>query len=57
MPIGWGEIPYREVFSRLRGYEGVLMLELKPRYSPYYAEALQDLRRLAEEYGLVNQKG
>jgi len=57
MPIGWGEIPYREVFPRLRGYDGVLMLELKPRYSPYYAEALRDARRLAEEYGLLDQKG
>ena len=53
MPIGWGEIPYREVFSRLSGYEGVLMLELAPRYMPYYAEVLQDTRRLAEECGLL----
>jgi sugar phosphate isomerase/epimerase len=53
MPIGWGEIPYREVFSRLDGYEGVLMLELEPRYMPYYAEVLQDTRRLAEECGLL----
>jgi sugar phosphate isomerase/epimerase len=53
MPIGWGEVPYREVFSRLNGYEGVLLLELKPRYVPYYAEVLQDTRRLAEECGLI----
>lgn len=53
MPVGWGEIPYREVFSQLKGYEGILMLELRPRYSPYYADALQETRRLAEECGLV----
>ena len=53
MPIGWGEIPYREVFSRLNGYEGVLMLELEPRYMPYCAEVLQDTRGLAEECGLL----
>lgn len=56
MPIGWGEIPYREVFSRLKGYEGVLLLELRPRYRPYYAEALQETRRLAEECGLLERR-
>ncbi|MFQ5812972.1 MAG: sugar phosphate isomerase/epimerase family protein, partial [Anaerolineae bacterium] len=49
MPIGWGEIPYREVFSRLEGYEGVVLLELKPRYRPYLEEALQETRRLLAE--------
>jgi sugar phosphate isomerase/epimerase len=53
MPIGWGVIPCREVFSRLNRYEGVLLLELKPRYVPYCAEVLQDTRRLAEECGLL----
>lgn len=52
MPIGWGEIPYREVFSRLKGYEGVVLLELKPRYSPYFEEALQETRRLLAECGV-----
>ncbi len=52
MPIGWGEIPYREVFSRLKGYEGVVLLELKPRYRPYLEEALQETRRLLAECGV-----
>ena len=52
MPIGWGEIPYREVFARLKGYEGVVLLELKPRYSPYLEEALQETRRLLAEGGV-----
>ncbi|MFQ6057344.1 MAG: sugar phosphate isomerase/epimerase family protein [Anaerolineae bacterium] len=52
MPIGWGQIPYREVFSRLKGYEGIVLLELKPRYSPYFEEALQETRRLLAESGI-----
>jgi sugar phosphate isomerase/epimerase len=49
MPIGWGEIPYREVFSRLKDYEGIVLLELRPRYSAYLEEALQETRRLLKE--------
>ncbi len=52
MPIGWGEIPYREVFSRLKGYEGIVLLELRPRYSPYLEEVLQETRRLLAECGV-----
>jgi sugar phosphate isomerase/epimerase len=52
MPIGWGEIPYREVFSQLKGYEGVVLLELKPRYRPYLEEALQETQRLLRECGI-----
>jgi sugar phosphate isomerase/epimerase len=49
MPIGWGQIPYREVFSRLKDYEGIVLLELRPRYSAYLEEALQETRRLLKE--------
>ena len=49
MPIGWGETPYREVFSRMKGYEGIVLLELKPRHNPYFEEALQETRRLLKE--------
>ena len=52
MPIGWGGIPYREVFSRLKGYQGVVLLELKPRYTPYLEDALQETRRLLVECGI-----
>ena len=52
MPPGWGEIPYREAFSRLKHYDGVVLMELKPRYSPYFGEALQEIRRLLTESGV-----
>jgi len=53
MPVGWGKIPYREVFSRLKGYEGVVLLELKPRYDAYLEDALLGVRSLLEECGLA----
>jgi len=52
MPVGWGEIPYPEIFSRLKGYNGVIMLELKPRYMAYLEEALEEVKVLLEECGV-----
>lgn len=52
MPPGWGEIPYREVFSCLKGYEGVVLLEINPRYSPYFEETLQEMGKLLAECGI-----
>ncbi len=52
LPPGWGEIPYREVFSCLKDYQGVVLMELKPRYGPYFEEALQETRRLLAEGGV-----
>ena len=52
MPVGWGAIPYREVFSRLKGYDGVILLELKPRYMAYLEEARQDVQNLLQECGV-----
>ena len=52
LPPGWGEIPYQEVFSRLKDYQGVVLMELKPRYSPYFEEALQETCRLLAESGV-----
>nr|HID14318.1 sugar phosphate isomerase/epimerase [Anaerolineae bacterium] len=53
MPVGWGEIPYRGVLSRLKGYQGILILELKPRYGPYLEDALLDVRNLLKECGVA----
>jgi sugar phosphate isomerase/epimerase len=46
MPIGMGEVPARQMFSRLPGYSGLVTLELRPRYRSKYAEALQAARSL-----------
>ncbi len=46
MPIGWGEVPAREIFARLSGYSGLVTLELRPRYRDSYREALSAARRM-----------
>lgn len=46
MPIGWGEVPARQIFSRLSHYSGLVTLELRPRYRADYQEALSATRRI-----------
>ena len=49
LPPGWGSIPYAEVFTRLVGYEGDLILEIKPGFQDYLGEALQTIRTILDE--------
>lgn len=46
-PIGWGEIPVARVLSALKHYRGVITLEMRPRYRPYYKETLEKAREMA----------
>lgn len=47
MPIGWGNIPYRDVLELVRKtYEGIYLLELKPRYREHYQYTIAKLRDL-----------
>jgi len=48
MPIGWGVIPYNKIFRLLKNYDGVLCLELKPRYKKFYSYSLQRVKELVE---------
>ncbi|MEA2087321.1 MAG: sugar phosphate isomerase/epimerase [Candidatus Caldatribacteriota bacterium] len=48
MPVGWGAIPYNKIFRILKNYQGVLNLELKPRYKKFYKYSLQKLEELVE---------
>jgi len=48
MPIGWGEIPYNKIFRILKNYNGVLCLELKPRYKKFYKYSLEMVKELIE---------
>lgn len=48
MPIGWGEIPYEKIFRLLKNYDGVLCLELKPRYKKFYKYSLERVQELIE---------
>ena len=47
MPPGWGEIPFKDIFSALNGYSGVYVLEIRPRYKGYYENALQFCKTLS----------
>lgn len=48
MPVGWGEIPYDKIFPLLKNYNGVLCLELKPRYKKFYKYSLEKVKELVE---------
>ena len=48
MPVGWGEIPYDKIFRILKNYNGVLCLELKPRYKKFYKYSLERVKELIE---------
>lgn len=46
LPPGWGSIPYADVFARLPGYRGDLILEIKPGFWDAFGEALETTRGL-----------
>ena len=48
MPVGWGAIPYNKIFRILKNYNGVLCLELKPRYKKFFTYSLQRVKELTE---------
>lgn len=46
LPPGWGSIPYAEVFARLDGYAGDLILEIKSGFADYLGESLATMQGL-----------
>jgi len=50
LPVGWGTIPYKDVFKLMSGYSGIYILELQERFVEdgpiMLKEALKDLREL-----------
>lgn len=55
LPPGWGKIPLDGVLAALRDaqYDGLLILELRPRYLPYLDEALAHTKRLLHHAGFA----
>lgn len=48
MPLGWGDIPWAEIFAELTFLPGtVLMMEIDHRYDAEHADCLAQARRLA----------
>jgi len=52
LPIGWGNIPYEDVFRAMVGYDGIYILELQERFFEngysMLKGVLQDLRDMLE---------
>ena len=47
LPIGWGTIPYKDVLGLVkRTYDGIYVLELRPRYREHYQHTITMLREI-----------
>lgn len=53
LPPGWGSIPSKELFSRLAAYQGDLILEIKPTFRDYFAEALKNTQAILADLQLA----
>lgn len=49
LPPGWGTIPHLESLAQLSGYEGLYVLEIRPRFRGHFADALQTTRNLIQQ--------
>jgi sugar phosphate isomerase/epimerase len=49
MPPGWGSIPFAEVFRRLDGYTGDLILEIKAGFADEFAESRATMAAILDE--------
>lgn len=46
MPVGWGEIPFREILSTfIDSYNGMFMMELRSRYFKHIEESRENLEK------------
>lgn len=46
MPMGFGEIPFKDAVEALDKYIGVFTMEISPRYRSYYDKTLNDAKEL-----------
>ncbi|TVY08128.1 sugar phosphate isomerase/epimerase family protein [Paenibacillus cremeus] len=46
LPVGWGSIPYADVFQWIDSYEGIVNLEIEFRLYPHFKEAVEDMKSL-----------
>jgi len=57
MPVGWGDIPFDDLFPRfISNYTGLLICELRSRYFENTGEAAENLRRVLERSDLADGK-
>ncbi len=48
MPIGWGDVPANKILALLPQYDGIVTLELRPRYHEHCHEALVNAQALVK---------
>jgi sugar phosphate isomerase/epimerase len=46
LPPGWGGIPHVQALQQLAGYEGLYVLEIRPRFFEHFAAALDTARQI-----------
>jgi sugar phosphate isomerase/epimerase len=53
MPVGWGTIPFQDIFGEfIGGYDGLLICELRSRYFEQTGEAKDNLAEILARFGL-----
>lgn len=52
LPVGWGTIPFAELFREfIADYDGLLICELRGRYFAHTGEAAQNLAAILHDIG------
>ncbi|SEP13029.1 sugar phosphate isomerase/epimerase [Paenibacillus sp. OV219] len=46
LPVGWGSIPYADVFRWIDGYEGIVNMEIEFRLYPHFRESVEEMKLL-----------
>jgi hypothetical protein len=53
MPVGWGAIPFRDLFAEfIQTYDGMLICELRGRYFEQTRESAENLGAVLHELGV-----
>ncbi|MBE0504678.1 MAG: sugar phosphate isomerase/epimerase [Desulfuromonadales bacterium] len=56
MPVGWGDIPFRDLFAEfINSYHGMLICELRGRYFEQTQESAESLTSILRELGVESQ--
>jgi len=56
MPVGWGAIPFRDIFAEfIDTYDGMLICELRGRYFDQTRESVENLTAVLNELGAGSQ--
>lgn len=53
MPVGYGSVPFYDIFAEfIRGYDGLLICELRSRYFEQTGEAKENLVKILQKFGV-----